>query len=107
MAFVVVLFRGEEVARQELREPIVIGRSPDCDVSVRDILLSRRHCRISPVDKKNWAVEDLGSKNGTRVGDTVVTAAVELRDGDSIRVGPAVIVYRMSAEGATTETHLG
>jgi hypothetical protein len=86
MAFVVVLFRGEEVARQELREPIVIGRSPEVDISVRDILLSRRHCRIAPLDKKNWTVEDLGSKNGTRIGGELVQSHV-LKDGTSIRIG--------------------
>jgi hypothetical protein len=92
MAFVVVLFRGEELTRREVAGPLVIGRAPDCDISVRDILLSRRHCQIVPVDGGGWVVEDLGSKNGTRVkGEAVGRAA--LPDGASIRIGKTQLKF--------------
>ena len=39
MPFLVASFREEEVTRRELTGPLVIGRSPDCDIVVRDILL--------------------------------------------------------------------
>ena len=68
--------------------------------------VSRRHARVT-LAADGATLEDLGSKNGTRVGDAPVTAAVGLRDGDSIHVGPAVIVYRTSEDAVTTETHLG
>jgi pSer/pThr/pTyr-binding forkhead associated (FHA) protein len=86
MAFVVVSFRGEEVTRRELDGPLVIGRSPECDICVRDILLSRRHCRIDAVGNDGWSVEDLASKNGTRIHGEVLQYAV-LKDGTSIRIG--------------------
>src|SRR5215204_6575659 len=92
MAFVVVLFRGEEVTRRELKDdPIIIGRSPECDISVRDILLSRRHCKLTPTEK-GWAVEDLGSKNGTHIGPEVVQYAL-LKDGGSIRIGKSQLKF--------------
>ena len=93
MAFVVVLFRGEEVTRRELSGPVVIGRAPECDISVRDILLSRRHCRLSPAaDGKSWGVEDLGSKNGTRIGGETVQFAT-LADGSSVRIGKTQVKF--------------
>src|SRR5688572_7322532 len=93
MAFVVVLFRGEEVTRRELNGPVVIGRAPECDISVRDILLSRRHCRISPAaNGKTWGVEDLGSKNGTRIGGETVQFA-KLADGTSVRIGKTQVKF--------------
>jgi hypothetical protein len=93
MAFVVVLFRGEEVTRRELSGPVVIGRSPECDISVRDILLSRRHCKLAPVSgAKTWAVEDLGSKNGTRIGGEAVQYTV-LHDGASVRIGKTQVKF--------------
>lgn len=96
MAFVVVLFRGEELTRRELTEPLVIGRAPECDVSIRDILLSRRHCRIEPAPGGGWAVEDLGSKNGTRIGGELVTRAT-LRDAVGIRMGNTHVKFYAGA----------
>src|SRR5687768_12530867 len=92
MAFLLVLFRGEEVARRELNGPTVIGRAPECDISVRDIILSRRHCKITPVDGAGWAIEDLGSKNGTHVGGETVRYAA-LHDGSSIRIGKTQVKF--------------
>lgn len=92
MAFVLVLFRGEEVARRALNGPTVFGRSPDCDVSVRDIILSRHHCKITPIDGGAWAIEDLGSKNGTHVAGEQVKYSV-LRDGASIRIGKTQVKF--------------
>lgn len=91
MAFVVVLFRGEELTRREVTGPLVIGRAPECDVSVRDILLSRRHCQIVP-DGDAWAVEDLGSKNGTRIKGEAVSRA-KLADAMSVRMGKTQVKF--------------
>ncbi len=84
----------------------LIGRDPRAAVCLDYAGVSRRHARVV-LDADGATLEDLGSKNGTRLGDAPVTTAVALRDGDSIRVGPEVIVYRKSEEGATTETQLG
>ena len=92
MAFVLVLFRGEEVCRRELNGPTVVGRSPDCDISVRDILLSRHHCKLLPVDGAGWAIEDLGSKNGTHISGEAVQYAT-LKDGTSIRIGKTQVKF--------------
>lgn len=65
--------------------PLTIGRSPSCDVAVRDILLSRRHCQIEQIDGQ-WTVTDLDSKNGTIVDGAKVTRQ-PLTDGQVIRIG--------------------
>lgn len=92
MAYVIVYHKDQEVARRELSGAATIGRSPDCELSVHDIMLSRRHCRIEP-DGEGWILADLGSKNGTRVGGTSVTRA-PLSDGDVIRMGNTAVRYR-------------
>ncbi|MCL2541637.1 MAG: FHA domain-containing protein [Nocardioidaceae bacterium] len=45
------------------------GISPDIDLS-SDTGISRRHCQLT-TDGRRWWVEDLGSSNGTYVGDAV------------------------------------
>src|SRR3954462_3796226 len=93
MPFLVGTFRDEEVTRRELTGPLVIGRSPDCDIVVRDILLSRRHCRIG-LDESNgtWSVQDLGSKNGSWINGEEVQFSV-LKDGTSVRIGKTTVRF--------------
>ena len=84
----------------------IVGRDPRSDVWVDLAGVSRRPARIV-VGDQGAEIEDLGSKNGTSVGENAVTARFLLQDGDPIRVGPARLIYRFSESGATTETTAG
>ncbi len=66
-------------------KPFIFGRSPICDLPVKDIAVSRQHCRIIQ-SSENFRLEDLGSHNGTFVNDLPVNSHL-LKHGDSIRVG--------------------
>jgi pSer/pThr/pTyr-binding forkhead associated (FHA) protein len=93
MAFIIVAdSKSQEIDRRELAGPVVIGRSPECDLPVRDILLSRRHCIIEQVGE-TWVVADLESKNGTHVEGQPITRHV-LSDGDVVRLGRTRICFR-------------
>ncbi len=93
MAYVILTANGgDEIDRRALTGPITIGRAQDADVPVRDILLSRKHCRIASTKDDHWAVEDLGSKNGTFLGSRPVTRHV-LGDGDELRIGRVRVTF--------------
>ena len=64
--------------------------------------VSRRHARIS-FDQDPW-IEDLGSKNGTFVGDRQVTTRVRLSDGDRVRLGSFLLTFRVAQPAAATST---
>jgi DNA-binding winged helix-turn-helix (wHTH) protein len=81
----------------------VIGREPAVAILLDVAGVSRRHARIV-VSKRGAILEDLGSKNGTRIGDTLVTGTVALHDGDAIHVGPVPIIYHTAASGISTDT---
>ena len=81
----------------------VIGRDPSAAVCLDVAGVSRRHARIV-VGTRGAVLDDLGSKNGTKVVDTPVTGDVPLRDGDQIHVGPVLIIFHVSASGMSTET---
>ena len=83
----------------------LIGRDTAAAVCLDYAGVSRRHALVM-LDAHGATIEDLGSKNGTRVGEQVVTGAVRLENGDSIRVGPALLVYRVSSDPLSTETQL-
>jgi pSer/pThr/pTyr-binding forkhead associated (FHA) protein len=48
------------------------------------------------------AVEDLGSRNGTYVQGVKVTSPMRLSDGDEIRLGSVVLIYRLNTGQETT-----
>jgi len=64
---------------------LTIGRSPDNDIVVRDVLASRRHAIVHN-GPSGLEIEDLGSVNGTFVGGARVTRA-RLADGDVVTIG--------------------
>ena len=67
-------------------QSLAIGRHPDNDVTIRDDLASRFHCIVETDERGRYRVQDLGSRNGTRVnGDRV--GAASLHEGDVVTVG--------------------
>jgi predicted component of type VI protein secretion system len=90
--YIVIKSNGQEIERRELDKGLVIGRAPDCDITVRDILLSRRHCRIQPSDD-GWMIQDLQSKNGTVINGERLRGPKILADHDVVRFGRAKIVF--------------
>jgi DNA-binding winged helix-turn-helix (wHTH) protein len=81
----------------------LIGRDPDAAVYLEDSSVSRRHAVIT-ISGANAGVTDLGSKNGTSVGGVPVTDPVRLEDGDTIRAGSVVLVYRLFEVDPATVT---
>ena len=69
----------------ELAARTLIGRSPDCDVFLDDVTVSRRHAVIVREDSGH-EIRDLGSLNGTfvnrqRIESTVLSAEDEVQIG--------------------------
>jgi hypothetical protein len=69
-----------------LDRTLIIGRRPDCDLTLRDDAVSGHHARII-WDGNGWILEDLGSRNGTYVNGERASRPVPLQTGDAIRVG--------------------
>ncbi len=70
----------------------VLGRGTDADIRLPDTGVSRKHVDVQ-LDGGTVTVEDLGSTNGTLVNGRRV-GRQELADGDVIRIGHSVLVYR-------------
>ncbi len=70
----------------------VLGRGTDADIRLPDTGVSRKHVDVQLEDGR-VVVEDLGSTNGTLVNGRRV-GRQELADGDVIRIGHSVLVYR-------------
>lgn len=81
---------GENIEKIDLIDSValLVGRSPDCGLTRDDPKLSRRHFQV-----RAFFIEDLASRNGTRVNGARLTASRALRDGDVIEAGAGVWVF--------------
>jgi len=76
---------GEEREVVVGKDPLLIGRAPDCDLTLPHESVSRQHARLSH-SHQGWTITDLDSKNGIKV-NTFHTAQQTLKDGDRIDLG--------------------
>ncbi len=76
--------------RVDVEGALLIGRSPDCDLSVLDTYISSRHARVTN-DDGDLSIEDLGSTNGTYVNQELVRGRVHLAKGDIVQVGGVLL----------------
>jgi predicted component of type VI protein secretion system len=79
-----------------------LGRSADCQLSLDDALVSRRHAVIV-VTKESVTLEDLKSRNGISVNGQRIAGKVSLQAGDKILIGSQELTLHLSAEAASSE----
>lgn len=72
---------------------LVLGRGASADVVIDDEYSSERHAAFELVGDVVW-VEDLGSTNGTRIGETRLTERTVVRSGTEVMVGRTRVVVR-------------
>jgi hypothetical protein len=68
---------------------LVVGRAPDCDVTIDAPAVSRRHARVW-MTGRDILVEDLGSRHGVFVNAVRITAPALVKLGDRIVLGDTV-----------------
>jgi hypothetical protein len=82
--------RGAKLQSRALDGQLQIGRAEACQIQLTDTYASQFHAKLYGRDG-GWFVEDLGSTNGTYVNQRRITAPVELRAGDRIRIGKTTL----------------
>ena len=80
---------GEHFSPQA--ERTTIGRSPDNDIFLDDVTVSRKHA-VLVQSNGEFRIEDLGSLNGTFVNRRRIDSAARLQSGDEVQIGK----YRLS-----------
>jgi DNA-binding winged helix-turn-helix (wHTH) protein len=81
----------------------ILGRAGAGVVIVGSPSVSRHHARIT-IGSGRAVVEDLGSKNGTWLGQAPVLGPTAIRDGDELRLGSVVVTVRSRPSLLSTET---
>ena len=86
----VVPAHGEPFEHTLEGDEVVVGRASQCELSLADRFLSRRHARIFR-EGENWMIEDLGSRNGTLRNGHSVEHPERLASGDEIQLSGSVL----------------
>jgi pSer/pThr/pTyr-binding forkhead associated (FHA) protein len=89
--FTLTIKEGPETGQQINLESgsLLIGRDPACNLVINDVEVSRRHARLL-AQSDGYALEDLGSTNGTFVNEQRIKGVVPLKPGAVIRLGDRV-----------------
>ncbi|MFO0586283.1 MAG: sigma 54-interacting transcriptional regulator [Polyangiaceae bacterium] len=84
-------------------DPVTVGTAEDCDLVLADPRVSRRHCRLTLVER-GVLLEDLDSKNGTLLGDTNVLRALVAPE-TPVLLGGSRLVVRIAGEPSVLDLH--
>ena len=80
---------GETYALE--KQQTTIGRSPDCDIFLDDVTVSRRHAVVGRGDA-TFTIEDLGSLNGTFLNRSRIERG-DLENGDEVQIGKYRLIF--------------
>ena len=85
------------IVRHFMQSEITLGRDPISDISIADETASARHARLS-YHHGQWWIEDLGSTNGTRLNQVLLTLPTVLTTGDEIRCSNMRLMVNLTAD---------
>jgi pSer/pThr/pTyr-binding forkhead associated (FHA) protein len=73
------------------KEELLIGRSPESDIFLDDITVSRKHAVLKK-EENDYRIIDSGSLNGSYINNNIVDEAL-LKNGDRIQIGKYIFIY--------------
>ncbi|MEX2275026.1 MAG: FHA domain-containing protein [Actinomycetota bacterium] len=86
--------QGKKASTHKLDgDDVEIGRAAGCAITLDDTYASQSHARLSYRDGA-WAIQDLGSTNGTFLNERRLEGTSEVRAGDRIRIGTTILELR-------------
>jgi len=98
-ALLIVLKGPGEGARFLLKEDrTVAGRSPESDIFLDDITVSRTHVHFTRA-QGSFSIEDMGSLNGTYVNRQLLRDVFLLRNGDEVQIGKYKMIFFLGSAG--------
>ncbi|MFP5262889.1 MAG: DUF3616 domain-containing protein [Blastocatellia bacterium] len=96
----ILLPTGDVFDREITKTETQIGKGPRNDIVIADPAVSAAHALIR-IENGEYAVNDLGSRNGTIVNGEPITGSRALKHGDVIGVGLSKLTFRLGNHSET------
>lgn len=87
---------GTEFELDSRKGLITVGRTPESDIFLDDVTVSRRHAEFRH-GAEGWSLRDAGSLNGTYVNRTRVDDR-HLKGGDEVQIGKFRFIFLVGVE---------
>lgn len=98
MARLILTLKGRELDKFLVgRGKVVIGRSPECDITIDNPAVSRKHATLE-FKHESYVLTDLGSANGTFLNGHKITEEQAVKPGDVIGVAKFELQFQDSAQ---------
>jgi hypothetical protein len=97
---VVTTETGQREVHRIERPSMTLGRGAESDLVLTNPRVSRRHAQLT-WDGERFLVQDLGSKNGTRINGTPVAAPMPIADGDTLELADSRLEFQTSPPTVT------
>ncbi|MGC8928278.1 MAG: FHA domain-containing protein [Myxococcota bacterium] len=97
MSSIKILLGAREISSHNIdKDTVILGRSPESDIFIPNLAVSRKHGRIFRKNGK-WFYEDLCSTNGTYLNSSKVSL-VQLNQGIELVIGKYKIIFFESSQ---------
>jgi len=96
-----VTLEGPDGSITPVQTSLSFGRAQTNHIVVGDDGVSRRHALIYSQGESEFWLEDLRSSNGTYLNEQRILQGVRLKDGDRIRIGHSLFVFRQPGAGVS------
>jgi len=84
-----------------LKGSMVIGSDPSCTIQIDSLAVQPEHAKIETVNSDS-IISDLGTDEGTFIGQTKIEGLQPIKDGDVVRIGKHTLTYHFE-EGISSE----
>ncbi len=81
-----------------------IGRSRACDISLKDYTTVSRFHAVLALRKGGWYIFDTDSKTGVYVNGKQISHSAQLKDGDTVSFGNAVMRFKSNGYGSGAQS---
>ena len=93
----IIQIKGTKYKYEIYNDPIQIGRSPNVDIYLEDISISRIHATLLPLGVGHYGIRDEGSMNGTWIASRLKEHNIyPLHSGDTILIGKVVLIFTIN-----------